>query len=100
MSVVGDVANVFARLGIINHCAARHVDILVLAVGAVAFVAAAIASMFGKHMALVFQVQQSPVVVVAAQDDAAALAAVATVGTAVGLVFDMSQVHGATSTLA
>ena len=100
MSVVGDVANVFARLGIINHCAARHVDILVLAVGAVAFVAAAIASMFGKHMALVFQVQQCPVVVVASQVDASAFAAVTTVGTSIRVVFHVAQVHGTSSAFA
>ncbi len=98
LSVVGDIADIFTCLGIVNHRTAGHIDIDVLAICAVAFVAAAVATVLGEDVALVFQVQQSPVVMVAAQDDAAAFSAVAAVGSAVGLVFDMSQVHGAAPT--
>ena len=57
LTVVGHVADILARLGIIDHGAAGHVDIHVLAVGAVAFVLAAVAAVLCKDMALVFQVQ-------------------------------------------
>ena len=62
-------------------------------------VASAVAAMLRKDMTLVFQVEQRPVVVVATQDDATTLTAVATVGTAVRIVFHMLQVHAALTAL-
>ena len=49
--------------------------------------------MLREDMTLVFQVQQRPVVMITTQDDAASLTAVTSVGTAVGIVFHMLQVH-------
>ena len=52
-----------------------------------------LAAMLGEHVALVFQVQQCPVIVVAAKVHAATLSAVAAVRPAVWLVFRAAQVH-------
>ena len=56
------------------------------------FVGAAVATMFGEDVLLVFQVQQGPIVMVAAEDDAPSVTSVTAVGTAVGLVFHVSEV--------
>ena len=93
LPVVSDVAHILSRLSIVDHGSAWHVDILVLAVGAVALVGSAVATMLGEDVLLVFQVQQGPVVVVAAQYDASAMPTVAPVGSAVGLVFHVSEVR-------
>ena len=65
-----------------------------LAVGAMTLVAPTIASMLCTHMTLIFQVEQGPVVMVAAQDDTAAIATVAAIRTTVGLVLHVTKVHG------
>ena len=90
LPVVGHVAYVFARFGVIYYGSARHVNVDVLSVGAVAFGLSAVAPVLGVYVALVFKVKQSPIVVVAAQVNAAAFAAVTAVGTSVGLVFGVS----------
>ena len=58
-----------------------------------ALVASAVAAVFGKHVALELEMKQRPVVVVAAQIDAATVSAVASVGSAVRVVLYMAQVH-------
>ena len=93
LSVVHDVAHILAGFGIVHHRSARYVDVNVLAVLAVALVASAVAAVFGKHVALELEVKQRPVVVVAAQIDAATVSAVASVGSAVRVVLYMAQVH-------
>ena len=60
----------------------------------------AIATMLCKDMALILQVQQGPVVMVATQDDAATLATVTTVRTAIGVILDMAKVHRPSPALA
>ena len=62
-------------------------------------VLAAVAAMLCKDMALVFQVQQRPVVMVTAQDDTTTLTAVTAVRTAIGIILHMAQVHGALAAL-
>ena len=99
MSVVSDIADIFSRLGIIHNRTTGHIDIDVLAVGAVTLVATTVSTMLCKDVAFVFQVQQRPVVVVATKDDAATLAAIATIGTAIGVVLHMTQVHAAFTAL-
>ena len=99
LPVVGNITYILTRLGIVDHRSTRHVDIHVLAIGTMTLVLAAITAMLGKDVALILQVQQCPVVMVAAQDDAAALAAVTAVGTAVRVVLHMAQVHRAPATL-
>ena len=93
LSVVCHIAYVFACFGVVNDRSARYVDIYILAVCAVAFVPAAVSAVLGENVPLVSKVQQSPVVVVAAQVYAAAFASVASVGASVRLVFGVAQVH-------
>ena len=99
LPIIGYIAYILARLGIIYHGATRHVDIDVLAIGAMALVASAITTMLGKEVALILEVQQSPVVVVAAQIDASSTSAIAAVRTTIRLVLYVAQVHGAFTTL-
>ena len=94
------VAYVLARLGVVHHRSARHVDVYVLAVLAVTLVATAVASVLGEDVALELKVEQRPVVVVAAQVDAAAVSAVAAVGSAVGVILHVTEVHRASAALA
>ena len=63
-------------------------------------VAPTVSTMFCENVALILQVQQRPVVMVAAQDDAATLAAVTTVRTSVGVILHMAEMHGSPSALA
>ena len=100
LSVLGDVAQVFARFGVVGHGAAGHFYHLVLAVLAEAAVLRAAFAVSGEHVALVLQVQQRPVVAVAAQDDVAAASTVASVGSALGHVLGSVHVCGTPSTLA
>ena len=60
---------------------------------------ATITTMLCKDMPLIFQVQEGPVVVIAAQDDAATLTAITAIRTSVGIILHMAQVHGAFTTL-
>ncbi|CUQ57299.1 Uncharacterised protein [Segatella copri] len=62
-------------------------------------ITATISTMLGKEVALILEVQQRPVVMVAAEIDASSTSAVATVRTAVRLVLYVAQVHGALATL-
>ena len=62
-------------------------------------VLSAVAAMLSKDMAFVLQMQQRPVVMVATQDDATALAAIAAVRSPVRVVLHVTQVHGATTAL-
>ena len=87
------VAYVLARLGVVHNRSARHVDVYVLTVLAVTLVATAVASVLGENVALELKVEQRPVIVVAAQVDAAAVSAVASVRPSVGIVLHVAQVH-------
>ena len=93
LTVVGHIAHEFSGFGIVDHGSWRHVHIDIFAVGSVALVPPAIAAVPGEDVAFVFQVQQRPVIMIAAQDDVAAPAAVAAVRAAVGVVLDVLQVH-------
>ena len=62
-------------------------------------ITATISTMLGEEVALILEVQQRPVVMVAAEIDASSTSAVATVRTAVKLVLYVAQVHGALATL-
>ena len=93
------IADILACFGVVHHRSARHININVLAVCAVAFVSSAVSTMLGEHVSLEFKVQQRPIVVVSAQVDVAAAAAVAPIGTAVRVVFYVSEVHRTPSAL-
>ena len=100
LSVLGDVADVLARLGVVNHRAAGHFDDLVLAVLAEAAVLGAAFAVTGHDVTVVAQVQQGPVVAVPAQDDVPPASAVATVRPSVGHVLGAAHVCGTTAALA
>ena len=100
LPVLGDVAQVFARLGVVGHGAAGHFYHLVLAILAEAAVLRAAFAVSGQHVSLVLEVQQRPVVAVAAQDDVAAASAVAAVGSALGHVLGAVHVCGTPAALA
>ena len=99
LSVVSHIANELSGFGIIDHGTARHIDIDVLTVSAMTLVTSSIATMLGEEVALILQMQQGPVVVVAAKIDASSTSAIATVRTAIRLVLHVAQVHGAFTTL-
>ena len=101
LSVLGDIADVLARLGVVNHRAAGHLDDLVLAVFAEAAILGAAFAVTGPghDVAVVAQVEQGPVVTVAAQDDVSAASAVATVRPSVGHVFGTAHVCGTSAAL-
>ncbi len=93
LSVFDDIAEIFTGFGIVGHGAGRHLDVAVGAVAAVAAAFAAVAAIAGKDMAIVAQVEQRPVVAVAAQVDVASAPTIAAVGAAEGLVFGAVHVH-------
>lgn len=93
LSVFDDIAEIFTGFGIVGHGAGRHLDVAICAVAAVAAAFAAVAAIAGKDMAIVAQVEQRPVVAVAAQVDIASAPTIAAVGAAEGLVFGAVHVH-------
>ena len=99
LPVVGHVAEVFARLGIINDGAARDINVTVLAIGARASARTSVASMSCKDMTLEAKMQQSPVVVIPSQIDMASTPAVAAIWSAIGNILSAMHVHGASATL-
>ena len=99
LSVVVHVAHKLTCLGIVDHRTRRHIDVDIAAIGAVTLVGTAVATVFSEDVSLIAQVQQGPIVVVAAQDDITTPAAVTAVGTAVVVVLQMLQMHRAATAL-
>ena len=93
LSVFDDIAEIFAGFGIVGHGAGRHLDVAVGAVAAVATAFAAVAAVSGKNVTVIAQVEQRPVVAVAAEVDVASAPTIAAVGAAEGLVFGAVHVH-------
>ena len=100
LSIFDHVAEVFACFGVISHSAGRHISIAVLTILARAATFRAVAAMTGKDVAVVAQVEERPVVVVAAQVDVSTTSPIAAVRATEGLVFAAVHVHRATSALA
>jgi hypothetical protein len=94
-AVGGDFADGLSGFGVAGDGAEGHFDDDVLAVGAGAAVFAAVAAVAGEDVALVFEVDEGPVVAVAADDDVAAASAVAAVGAAFHGAFVAVEVGGA-----
>ena len=46
MTIIGNIADILSRLGIIHHSTTRHINIDVLAIGAMTLVTTTIATMF------------------------------------------------------
>ena len=99
LSVIRHIAYILASFGIVDDRSARHIYVLVLSVLTVTFVASAVAAVFGEDMTLEFQMEQCPVVVIATQINAAAIAAVAAVRPAVRLILGMTEMGRSTTAL-
>ena len=93
LTIVGDIADKLARLGVEHGSTARHFDNSVLAFLAEAATFASRHTVGGEYVALEFEVEQSPQVAVAAKNDASAIAAIATVGTTFGHIFGTMKVR-------
>ena len=93
LSVFDDIAEIFTGFGIVGHGAGRYLDVAVCAITAVAAAFAAVAAVAGKNVTVIAQVEQRPVVAVAAQVDVASAPTIAAVGAAEGLVFGAVHVH-------
>lgn len=100
LAIMRHITDILSSLGIIDHRTTGHVDVNILTIGAVAFIPSSIASMLRIDMALITQVEQRPIVVVATEIDAATFATVATIWAAIGIVLDMLEVHGSFAALA
>ena len=99
LAVAFHVAQVLARFSIVGHGARRHINVAVLAVASVRAAFRTVTAMPGEHVFLIPQMQQRPVIVVAAQIHIATSATIAAIGSTIGLVFGPVQVYGATPAL-
>ena len=99
LSVGHNVTNVFARFGVIGHSAWRNVNVAIGTVRTMRTTFGTVATIAGKHMAFVAQVEQCPIVMVATQIDVAAASAITAIRSAVGLVFGAVHVHGTSAAL-
>ena len=99
LSVVGHVADVFARLGIINDCAARDIDVTVLTICTCASAGTSVASVTGKDMSFEAKVQEGPIVMIASEIDVSTTPAVAAVWSSHWDILGAMHVHGAATAL-
>ena len=100
LAVLVDLAEKFARLGIKYHRSGRYLDDDILAVLAETAAARAALAVAGKHVAVEFQGQQSPHLLVAAEYHVAAAAAVAAVRAALGHILGAIEMTRARAALA
>lgn len=87
LTVLGYIAYVFTGFGIVHYRAAGHFDDFILSVLAETAVLGARLAVACHDVAVVAQVQQGPVVAVAAENHVAASSSVTSVGAAIGNVF-------------
>ena len=99
MSVVGHIAEVFSRLGIVNDCATRDIDVTVLAICSCASAGTSIVPVTSKNMTLEAEMQKCPVIVVASQIDMSSTPTIAAIRSAIGNVFGTMHVHGTSAAL-
>ena len=99
MPVLGDITDVFAGFGIIHHGAAGYFNNLVCPVFPETAVFGTGFSMACQDVAVIFQVEQRPVVAVTPQNDMASSSSVTSVGASVGYVFLTPHMRRASSTL-
>ena len=92
LAVFGDFAEVFAAFGVEHDCAAGNFHHDIVAVFAEAAASGAAFPVAGEYVSPVFQRQQRPHVAVALEDDMAATATVAAVGSAFGNIFGAVEV--------
>lgn len=93
LSVFDDIAEIFTGFGIVGHGAGRYLDVAICAVATVAAAFAAVAAVAGKNVAVIAQVEQGPVVAIAAEVDISPASTIAAIGAAEGLVFGAMHVH-------
>lgn len=93
LSVFDDIAEIFTGFGIVGHGAGGYLNVAICAVTAVAAAFAAVAAVAGKNVAVIAQVEQRPVVAIAAQVDIPPAPTITAVGAAEGLVFGAVHVH-------
>ena len=65
-----------------------------------ALVSSSVSAMFRIDMALVFQMKQRPIIVIAPQIDAASITSIPAIWPTIGLIFHVTEVHRASSALA
>ena len=99
LTMLGYIADVFTGFGIVHYRAAGHFDYFILSVLAEAAVLGARLAVACHDVAVVAQVQQGPVVAVAAENHVAASSSVTSVGAAIGNVFFTPHVRGASTAL-
>ena len=98
LSVVGYVADVFTRFGIINDSATRNINVTVLAICSCASAWTSIATMSCKDVTLEAKMQQRPVVVIASQIDMTSSPTIATIWSAHGDILGTMHVHRTSAT--
>ena len=62
-------------------------------------VSTSVAAMLCTHMTLVLEMEERPEVVIASQINTAAITALSAIGTSVGVILHVSEVHGTTTAL-
>ena len=100
MLVVGYITNIFASFSIIDHRTAWNINVDIFSIGAMALVSSTISAMFRIDVALVFQMKQRPIIVIAPQIDAASITSIPAIWPTIGLIFHVTEVHRASSALA
>ena len=95
--MLGYIANVFTGFGIVHYRSTGHFDYLVLSVLAETAVLGTRFSVPGHDVAVVAQMQQCPVVAVAAKNYVAASSSVTSVGASIRNVFFTPHVRGASA---
>ena len=94
-----DFAKVLAIFSIIDHSTHRHLDHSILSILAKRLVLCSRLSVGSEDMSLITQMEQSPIVTVAMQDDRTALASIAAIWTSLWDIFCAMQVRTATTAL-
>ena len=97
LTVLHNIAQELACLGIVCHSTAWNIHYFTLAVGACTLVYSAILTIACEYMTLVFEMQECPVIPVSAQDNIAPFASVATVGTAIRDILGTMQMRHTTT---
>ena len=99
LSVLRDVANVFSSFCIVNHSTAGYVNIPILTVSPGAAALTTCLTICSKHMTLIAQVKQCPIIAITTQNDMTAPSAVATVRSTVRYILGTAHVHRTSAAL-
>ena len=97
LTIFHDITQELSGLSIISHCTTWHINNLTFSVSSRTFVDTTILTITGKYVALVFKMEQSPIITVSTQDDITTLSTITTIGTAIGYIFSTMQVSHSTA---